>query len=327
MTVVEQPQALAVKCGAMLCVGPTSVVLVGGFNVATQANTAALWLSTDSGRSWTALPDAPWTPRNSFGACVTADGHIVVAGGWSGNPDQYEGDSMADVWVLKVDDLRRADVAARWVCANRRAPWGPRSGLTLAATHGGAVLLVGGWTSTRMNDVWTLDVSRAVGGHGAEASWTKVATAPFAPRYGHAAAGRSGGGGEVVVIGGSTSDTPGVADTDAWVTGNGGVSWRKLAPTSPGGAPYLRYQCGAALLPGPATAPLRLVAASRSQAPHPYIHATIDSAQSWHGFSVPIEQFAAAAAVHTASLDGRVLVHTVSAVTGRAAVLIVSLLL
>lgn len=320
--VVELPASLAIKGGALLSIGHGSALLLGGFDVGAEASTAAMWLSVDGGRGWQRLADAPWAPRNSFGACVTADGHIVVAGGWSGNPDRYEGENMADVWVLKVDDLRSEDVAARWVCANQRAPWGPRSGLALAATANGA-LLVGGWADARMNDLWLLDVNR-VGEQDPDACWVMVGAAPFSPRYGHSVVSRNDG--DILVVGGSTSDV-GPSDMDAWMTADGGVTWKLLEPAAAGAGagPYPRYQGGAALLPGAPDEPLRMLVAARTRGAGPYIHASVDSALSWHGVDVPNEQFAAAAAVHVAGLQNSVLVHVISSSTMRPALVIITL--
>ena len=138
-----------------------------------------VWVSDDSGKHWTQLPDAPWEGRHYFGL-VVHDSMIWIVGG-----DNSSGPYQTDIW--------NSPDGKEWTQVLAQAPW-PERALHMVCVFDGSIWVMGGQTNapaqTRFID-GTADqfeseetaVLRDVWRTNDGANWERVTdSAPWAPR-------------------------------------------------------------------------------------------------------------------------------------------------
>lgn len=240
----EEEGAWCALSGAMLAVGPISVMMGGMFDC-------------DSFEVWHAHGGALFQVPSAFGGpprtgfAMTAHAYaggalsIFVAGGNT----PFGRDNRA---------MRSDDLGVTWSPAGEEwgAPWTPRSSAAIALSPCGQQLtLTGGYAHSSEGalprDVWSLDVHAR--------QWReRCAFAPWSPRWGHSAVYASGA---LLVMGGKTARRSPVARwganascaallADVWSSRDGGGSWTLLLRAAPW-AP--RFTSGLLLLPGGGT--------------------------------------------------------------------------
>ena len=205
--------------------------LLGGWNVlewASPSTVSEVWKSTDGGRTWTQLADAPWDSRHSAG-WVVGDGKIWVVGG-DANSTFYQ----RDVWYAEPDGLG----GLNWTQATAdAAPLTDGRVLHQVFWHDDKLWIVGGQTldeaatsdtSTKVGSVYYDDVWSSPDG----VTWTLVSSgnawSPTASIIG--APVRDG---FMWLIGGGAYDTEGnprVYKNDVWKSADG-VTWTEVPQT------------------------------------------------------------------------------------------------
>ncbi len=119
-----------------------SIVVMGGWNVDLSFPND-VWISKDSGRTWTRqIASAPWSGRSDFTSVVISDGSLVLMGG--ANPN-----TLSDVWISM-------DSGRTWTRQTAAAAWGGRYFHTSVVMPDGSILLMGGSNSNYdgLNDIW-----------------------------------------------------------------------------------------------------------------------------------------------------------------------------
>ena len=203
-----------------------------------EAGRVEVWRSEDAGALWapaalaTALPPRRMSgaaaihwPASPLGTRLVVAGGQDAARGADAGAGQIFGVALADVWASD-------DGGENWSLLAAAAPWGPRRGHALVGISGDLVLLGGQRASTGdvLADVW--------GSSDGGTTWTlRAASAPWSPRFGHAAAApfyASSATPIVYVLGGcDATGTPLPAATaGAWRSLDGGSTWtlRSAAP-------------------------------------------------------------------------------------------------
>ncbi|HNW36557.1 MAG TPA: hypothetical protein PKM25_16590, partial [Candidatus Ozemobacteraceae bacterium] len=112
--------------------------LLGGFGGTTNSLQNDVWSSTD-GTTWTALENAPWLARESFG-CAVFQGKIFIIGGNGQNG------CIPDIWSFD---------GSIWTQVTDGAPWGARKEMKTAVL-GDKLFVFGGRDSDGIprNDLW-----------------------------------------------------------------------------------------------------------------------------------------------------------------------------
>lgn len=144
-----------------------------------------VWLSKDSGKTWTLqTAHAPWVGRWDYTSAVLPNGDVLVLGGRAnggivlglGQTDTEEnlGTSYVnDVWISK-------DSGKTWTLQTDHAEWSERQGHKSVVLPNGDVLMLGGWSIGRdiPNEVWLSKDSGKM--------WTlQTRSAAWSDRQGH----------------------------------------------------------------------------------------------------------------------------------------------
>jgi hypothetical protein len=193
-----------------------------------------VWKSSDGGRNWTKLPDAPWEARHSAGWLVH-DNKLWVIGG-----DLNLGHYQKDVW-WSADGINWTQATAN------AAPLSHGRVLHNVYSHAGKMWIVGGQTldeaatsgaSTKPGSVYYDDVWSSTDG----ITWTLVSSGnAWAPNG--MAMGSAVKDGFMWLLGGGAYDTEGnprIYKDDIWKSSDG-VTWTLV--TSAAGFPARHYQC------------------------------------------------------------------------------------
>ena len=249
-----------------------------------------VWASDDGGAVWApAALATPLRPRRLAGAAAlpwpaSPQGtRLVVAGGQDAaqggdGTAASAGAALADVWASD-------DGGETWQQLAAAAPWGARRGHALLAAGAGELVLLGGQLSDASGAALRADVWASADGG---ATWTqRTAAAPWAPRFGHAAAAASvvheeGGNGNgfvpLYVLGGAGADGAPLPSADArvWRSTDGGASWVQTSAAPPYPP---RAHAAAAVLPSGAV--LLLGGEGADGAPLGDQWVSIDGGASW----------------------------------------------
>ena len=126
---------------AFATLGDDSLVVAGGQG--TSEIFGDVWRSADGGATWAQLPAAPWSPRSHNYAVAHGDTVVMVSGIGSGS-------------VLHAEVWRSEDGGASWTeLTGSAAPgWVGRYGHSVVALRDGSVMLLGGYTTGQLGDVW-----------------------------------------------------------------------------------------------------------------------------------------------------------------------------
>jgi len=119
-----------------------SIVLLGGWDSGYNYKND-VWQSIDNGATWTQVNASPgWATRRGHRSVVTADGSIVLMGGFGAG-------TYNDVW-------RSIDNGATWIRVTASAGWAARGMHSSVAVADGSIVLMGGMdgSSTYNNNVW-----------------------------------------------------------------------------------------------------------------------------------------------------------------------------
>jgi hypothetical protein len=205
--------------------------LLGGWNTAWAApyTTNEVWKSTDDGKTWTQLDDAPWQGRHTAGWLVH-DGRLWVIGG-----DANSGNYQRDVWSGTPNLSGDID----WADVNSDAtPLTMGRVQHIVFSHAGKMWVVGGQT---LDEFTPLDVSTKPGSpyyddvwSSADGiTWTQVSTGnAWAPRG--MVIGNAVKDGYMWLVSGGAYDTEGnprVYKNDVWRSSDG-VDWQLVTPNA-----------------------------------------------------------------------------------------------
>jgi N-acetylneuraminic acid mutarotase len=108
-----------------------------------------VWRSRDSGRTWTKVADAPWSPR-AGAATVVKDGAIYLLGGEVGFLCQ----PFPGCQLPYFNDVWRTTDGATWTLVTDAAGWSPRPGHKCEVLRGRIVCFGGFGLPTNPMDVW-----------------------------------------------------------------------------------------------------------------------------------------------------------------------------
>jgi PKD repeat protein len=187
------------------------IVLMGGLDGSGYKND--VWLSTDKGATWT-LQKAndlnPWLGRVYDSSVAMPNGDIVLMGGQSSG---YKN----DVWLS-------TDKGVTWTekKPNDANGWSARSYHTSVAMPDGSIVLMGGDSSGRKNDVW-LSTDKG-------ATWTEKKPNDangWSARYGHTSVVMPDA--NIVLMGGY--DGSGYKN-DVWLSTDKGATWTQVTASA-----------------------------------------------------------------------------------------------
>jgi hypothetical protein len=211
--------------------------LLGGWNPSwAPTTTNEVWTSTDLGKTWTQLPNAPWERRHSAGYLVH-DNKVWVIGG-----DVLSGHYQNDIWSFD---------GSVWIqVTSSAAPLATGRVLFQTFSHDGKMWIVGGQTlddipsspavpiATKTGSPYYDDVWSSTDG----ITWTLVSTGNlWSPRA--SIIGNAVKDGYMWLVAGGAYDTQGnarVYKNDVWRSTNG-VAWEQV--TANGGFPVRQYNC------------------------------------------------------------------------------------
>ena len=189
-----------------------SVVLVGGG--VPENNDVWSLAATEDGSTWQrVLASAPWVARRGFGLVATKRDVLVLFGGYISATEPRQ---AADVWQSE-------NGGATWARIGDAAPFGRRAYFATVVLSSGAIVVMGGHSSTEegvttyYNDVWR----SGDGGYG----WTQVTAAAAWGARTHVPAVALPDDSIALVSGGGLS-------ADCWRSRDGGATWVPLTPTA-----------------------------------------------------------------------------------------------
>lgn len=171
-----------------------------------------VWSSSDTGKTWERLPDAPWKARSYHTAKVFGDYVYLLAG------------HDSTTWF---NDVWRTKNGSSWESVVGNASWSPRAATALQIRHD-QMFLMGGSTGGLLppighgkvlNDVWTSD-------NGAD--WTLVTpSAPWPAREGMQKLTALYGENDTIVLTSGEAGYFGPYYHDVWATTDG-LNWSLL---------------------------------------------------------------------------------------------------
>ena len=127
---------------AMLNIDNT-LVLIGGFGFK-ERTVDTVWGSTDEGKTWTEVAQAPFGKRSDM-ASVVHKGAIYIIGG-EGRDSSDEFKKFDDVW-------KSSDKGKTWAQINSNSPFKRITGAKLLSIDNN-LYLIGGHTTTYSDEVW-----------------------------------------------------------------------------------------------------------------------------------------------------------------------------
>ena len=116
-----------------------------------------VWTSTTGGRTWTALPDAPFSPRARSGVVATPGGVLMVVAGATTHSH-----GTWDSWVVLGEVWASFDGAVSWVNCTAEGGFGGRELPSVVVDEAGYLQVMNGlagWPSFGSSDVWKSDIS------------------------------------------------------------------------------------------------------------------------------------------------------------------------
>ena len=125
-----------------------SLYLLTGYEESTTTFTAKndVWFSNDLGNSWIIRGIAPFPPRGDAGVVVTAQGNLLVVGGF-GHSATSSYTYFNDVWMSSTDVMT-------WTQMTAAAAWKHRLG-SVVEMFGSSLVVIGGdsgWRDNKNND-------------------------------------------------------------------------------------------------------------------------------------------------------------------------------
>ena len=142
-----------------------------------------------------------WAARDAPGLLQLSSTALVLFGGYS----YAQNTRLNDVWSS-------SDNGASFV-AMANAPWAGRNVMAWTSPNPNTLVVMGGYTTVRVNDVWSCAFSSTC-------TWTALSAAPWSPRGYMTAA--STAAGSIWLAGGSTATA---VLNDFWYSSNSGASW------------------------------------------------------------------------------------------------------
>ena len=210
-SMLEQNPAAAFipRDGAATVKYDNKLYLIGGWNPILIPYPHFLndfWVSADDGKTWTQLPDAPFTPRHTHGAGVLNNKLYV-----------WGGDGLKDVWYY--DAVTRPG-SPTWVQVT--ADWGPELGdrnFFVSCIHNGFIYVGLGVDSVHS------DLYRSRDGQ----NWFKVGNDFTGDLVGRSRASMISFKGDLYIVGGGQYNTGGhTLYGSVWKSKDDGVTWEKI---------------------------------------------------------------------------------------------------